>query len=189
MRQGDVIEVAGKGGLVEEMTLRYIRLRDYEGSVHYVPNGSIDTVTNRSRGFAYAVINVRVAYREVIDEVYALMHAEAAALRADPDWADRIAGDLEMAGVDQLGESALVILCRFKVMPLEQRGVRREFLCRLKKAFDAAGIEIPFPHLTLYAGQDKDGHALPLRLLQDVPEARSRGETGRRVGLPSRYGL
>lgn len=173
VRQGDVIEVAGKGGLVEEMTLRYIRLRDYEGSVHYVPNGSIDTVTNRSRGFAYAVINVRVAYREAIDEVYALMHAVAAALRTDPDWADRIVGDLEMAGVDQLGESALVILCRFKVRALEQWGVRREFLYRLKKAFDAAGIEIPFPHLTVYAGQNKDGSAPPLRLLQDVSQARS----------------
>jgi len=172
VRQGDVIEVAGKGGLVEEMTLRYIRLRDYEGSVHYVPNGSIDTVTNRSRGFAYAVINVRVAYREAIDEVYALMHAVAAALRTDPDWADRIVGDLEMAGVDQLGESALVILCRFKVRALEQWGVRREFLYRLKKAFDAAGIEIPFPHLTVYAGQNKDGSAPPLRLLQDVSQAR-----------------
>lgn len=171
VRQGDVIEVAGKGGLVEEMTLRYIRLRDYEGSVHYVPNGSIDTVTNRSRGFAYAVIDVSVAYREAIDEVYALMHAEAAALRADPDWAGKIVGDLEMAGVDQLGESAVVIRCRFKVMPLEQWGVRRAYLYRLKKAFDAAGIEIPFPHLTLYAGQNKDGSAPPLHLLQTATEA------------------
>jgi len=78
-----------------------------------------------------------------------------------------------MAGVDQLGESALVILCRFKVRALEQWGVRREFLYRLKKAFDAAGIEIPFPHLTVYAGQNKDGSAPPLRLLQDVSQARS----------------
>ncbi|MHB1092357.1 mechanosensitive ion channel family protein [Thiobacillus sp.] len=171
VRQGDVIEAAGKGGLVEEMTLRYIRLRDYEGNVHYVPNGSIDTVTNRSRGFAYAVIDVSVAYREEIDEVYALMHEEAAALRADPGLAGKIVGDLEMAGVDQWGDSAIVIRCRFKVMPLEQWGVRRAYLYRLKKAFDAAGIEIPFPHLTLYAGQNKDGSAPPLHLLQTATEA------------------
>lgn len=168
VRQGDVIEVAGKGGLVEEVTLRYIRLRDYEGSVHYIPNGNIDIVTSRSRGFAYAVVKIRVAYREEVDEVYALMHKEAAALRADPEWAGKIVGDLEMAGVDQLDESAVVILCRFKVMPLEQWGVRREFLYRLKKAFDAADIEIPFPHLTVYAGQGKDGSAPPLRLLQEA---------------------
>ena len=168
IRQGDVIEVAGKGGLVEEMTLRYIRLRDYEGSVHTIPNGIVDTVTNRSRGFAYAVVDVGVAYREDVDEVYALMREVAAELRADPELAAKVVDDIEIAGVDQWGDSAVVIRCRFKVMPLEQWGVRRAFLYRLKKAFDAAGIEIPYPHLTLYAGQDKDGSAPPLRLLQET---------------------
>lgn len=170
IRQGDVVEVAGKGGLVEEMTLRYIRLRDYEGSVHYIPNGHVDTVTNRSRGFAYAVIDVDVAYRENVDEVYDLMRKVAAGLRVDPILGGKIVDDLEIAGVDQWGDSAVVIRCRFKVMPLEQWGVRREFLYRLKKAFDAAGVEIPFPHLTVYAGQNKDGSAPPLRLLQEVSE-------------------
>ena len=166
IRQGDVIEVSGKGGLVEEMTLRYIRLRDYEGSVHTIPNGIVDTVTNRSRGFAYAVIDVGVAYREDVDVVYGVMREVADELRADPEFADRIEDDLEIAGVDQWADSAVVIRCRFKVKPLEQWGVRRAYLYRLKKAFDAAGIEIPFPHLTLYAGQDKDGSAPPLRLVQ-----------------------
>lgn len=173
IRQGDVVEVAGKGGLVEEMTLRYIRLRDYEGSVHYIPNGHVDTVTNRSRGFAYAVIDVGVAYREDVDEIYGLMREVATGLRADPELGGKIVDDLEIAGVDQWGDSAVVIRCRFKVMPLEQWGVRREFLYRLKKAFDAAGVEIPFPHLTVYAGQNKDGSAPPLRLLQEVSEAMS----------------
>ncbi|HEY9098116.1 MAG TPA: mechanosensitive ion channel family protein [Thiobacillus sp.] len=164
VRQGDVVEVAGKSGLVEGMTLRYIRLRDYEGSVHYVPNGEIGTVTNRSRTFAYAVIEVGVAYREDIDEVYAVMREVATELRADPDMADKIEEDLDIAGVDQWGDSAVVIRCRFKVKPLEQWGVRRAYLYRLKKAFDVAGIEIPFPHLTLYAGQPKTGQAPPLPL-------------------------
>jgi len=164
VRQGDVVEVAGKGGLVEEMTLRYIRLRDYEGSVHYVPNGTITSVTNRSRGFAYAVIDVGVAYREDLDEVYAVMREVAAELRVDPEFADKIEDDLEIAGVDNWADSAVMIRCRFKVKPLEQWGVRRAFLHRLKKAFDAAGIEIPYPHLTVYAGQDKQGHAPPLPL-------------------------
>jgi small conductance mechanosensitive channel len=164
VRQGDVVEVAGKGGLVEEMTLRYIRLRDYEGSVHYIPNGTIDTVTNRSRSFAFAVIDIGVAYRENIDDVYAVMRQVAAELRADGEFADKIEEDLEIAGVDQWGDSAVVIRCRFKVKPLEQWGVRRAYLYRLKKAFDAAGIEIPYPHLTVYAGQPKHGQAAPLPL-------------------------
>ena len=164
VRQGDVVQVADKSGLVEEMTLRYIRLRDYEGSVHYVPNGTITSVTNRSRGYAYAVIDVGVAYREDLDEVYAVMREVAAELRVDPELADKIDDDLEIAGIDNLADSAVMIRCRFKVKPLEQWGVRRAFLHRLKKAFDAAGIEIPYPHLTVYAGQDKQGHAAPLPL-------------------------
>ncbi len=173
VRQGDVVEVAGKGGLVEEMTLRYIRLRDYEGSVHYVPNGIVDTVTNRSRGFAYAVIDVNIAYREDVDAVYGVMREVAAGLRADPEFAGKIVDDIEIAGVEQWGDSAVVIRCRFKVMPLEQWGVRRAYLHRLKQAFDAAGIEIPYPHLTLYAGQAKDGSAPPLRMQQETVAARS----------------
>ncbi|MHB1061203.1 MAG: mechanosensitive ion channel family protein [Thiobacillus sp.] len=170
VRQGDVVEVAGKGGLVEEMTLRYIRLRDYEGSVHYIPNGTIDSVTNRSRGFAFALLDIGVAYREDIDEVYAVMREVAAGMRTDPELGEKIVEDLEIAGVDNWADSAVVIRCRFKVMPLEQWTVRRAFLYRLKKAFDAAGIEIPYPHLTLYAGQDKDGSAPPLRLQQQIIE-------------------
>jgi small-conductance mechanosensitive channel len=168
VRQGDVVEVAGKGGLVEEMTLRYIRLRDYEGSVHYIPNGTIDSVTNRSRGFAFALLDIGVAYREDVDEVYAVMREVAAGMRSDPELGEKIVEDLEIAGVDKWADSAVVIRCRFKVMPLEQWTVRRAFLYRLKKAFNAAGIEIPYPHLTLYAGQGKDGSAPPLRLLQQA---------------------
>jgi moderate conductance mechanosensitive channel len=168
VRQGDVVHIADKSGLVEEMTLRYIRLRDFEGSVHYVPNGTIGTVTNRSRGYAYAVIDIGVAYREDVDEVYALMREVAAAMRADPELGAKIEDDLEISGVDQWADSAVVIRCRFKVKPLEQWGVRRAFLYHLKQAFDAAGIEIPYPHLTLYAGQDKDGSAPPLHLQQQA---------------------
>jgi len=170
VRQGDVVQVADKTGLVEEMTLRYIRLRDFEGSVHYVPNGTVTSVTNRSRGFAYAVIDIGVAYREDLDEVYAVMREVGAAMRADPELGGKIVDDLEIAGVDQWADSSVVIRCRFRVKPLEQWGVRRAFLYHLKKAFDAAGIEIPYPHLTLYAGEDKQGRApaLPLQLQREA---------------------
>ena len=164
MRQGDVVEAGGKAGVVEEITLRYVRMRDYEGRVHFVPNGTITTVTNMTRDFAQAVIDVGVAYREDVDAAIRVMHQVGAAMRQDGVFGPRILDDLEVAGVEQWADSAVVLRCRFKVAPIEQWGVRREFLRRLKYAFDAAGIEIPFPHLTIYAGQAKDGTAPPLPL-------------------------
>jgi small-conductance mechanosensitive channel len=166
IRKGDVISAAGHAGLVEEITLRHTRLRDYDGNVHYVPNGMIDSVVNMSRGFAQAVMDIGVAYREDTDQVYKVMRETARQLRADATFGARILDDLEIAGVDKWDDSAVVIRCRFKVVALEQWGVRREYLTRLKKAFDAAGIEIPFPHLTVYAGQDKAGNAPAFNLRQ-----------------------
>ena len=161
MRQGDVVDIAGKAGLVEEITLRYVRLRDYDGNVHFVSNGLITTVTNMSRGYAQSVVDVGVAYREDTDEAVAVMRETGAELRADPAFGPKILDELEIAGVDKWADSAVILRCRFKVRPLEQWNVRREFLRRLKKAFDARGIEIPFPHLTIYAGVAKDGSAPP----------------------------
>ena len=171
IRQGDVVEVAGKGGLVEEVTLRYIKLRDYEGNVHFIPNGAISTVTNMSRGFAFSVIDVGVAYRENVDEVIEIMKQVGTELRQDPVFASKILEDIEMAGVDKLDDSAVVIRCRFKVPPLEQWGVRREYLRRLKLTFDERGIEIPYPHITVYPGQAKDGSAPPLNLINQTPNS------------------
>ncbi|MEO8977625.1 MAG: mechanosensitive ion channel family protein [Casimicrobiaceae bacterium] len=156
---GDVVKIADKAGLVEDVTLRFVRLRDYDGNVHYVPNNLISSVTNMSRGFAYAVVDVGIAYREDTDEVVEIMRAVGRDLRGEPQFRDSITGDLEVAGVDRWDDSAVVIRCRFKVIPLQQWNVKREYLRRLKKAFDAHGIEIPFPHLTLYAGVAKDGTA------------------------------
>lgn len=166
IRIGDAVELAGKVGMVEEITLRNTVLRDIEGNVHYIPNGEITIVTNKSRGYAYAMINLGVAYREDLDEVYRVMRETGAALRADPEIGSRILEDLEIQGVQDWGDSAVVIRCRFKTMAMEQWGVRRAFLGLLKKAFDAHGIEIPYPHLTIYAGQDKQGKAPPLRIVQ-----------------------
>lgn len=164
IRQGDVVEIAEKSGLVEDITLRYVKLRDYEGSVHYVPNGLITTVTNKSRGFAYAVIDVSVAYRENLAEVFETMREVASGLCASEGFSAKILEHIEIAGVQDWGDSAVVIRCRFKTVALEQWDVRREYLRRLKESFDARGIEIPYPHLTLYAGQDKDGRAAPFHI-------------------------
>ena len=167
IRQGDVVEAGGKSGVVEEITLRFVRMRDYDGNVHYVPNGTITTVTNKTRGFAYSVVDVGVAYREDVDQVLEIMRQTGVELRGDPAYAPKILEDVEIVGVQAWADSAVMLRCRFKVAPIEQWGVRREYLRRLKHAFDQAGIEIPFPHLTLYPGQDKAGASPPLRLLLD----------------------
>jgi small conductance mechanosensitive channel len=159
IRHGDVIEAGGKAGLVEEVTLRYVRMRGYDGNVHYVPNGQIDSVTNMTRDFSYAVVNVGVAYREDVNEVFDVIRQVVDAMRRDESLKYLILEDVDLAGVDNWADSAIVIRLRIKVMPTHQWNIRREFLRRLKAVFDARGIEIPFPHLTVYAGQLKDGSA------------------------------
>lgn len=170
LRQGDVVGVAGIGGVVEEVTLRYVRLRDYDGNVHFVPNGQITSVTNRTRDFAFAVMDVGIAYRESVEEAIEVIREVGREMRADASFGPRILEDIEIAGVDQWADSAVVIRCRFKVKPIEQWGVRRRFLQRLKAAFDARGIEIPYPHLTVYAGEPKQG-AAPAFNVRGLPGA------------------
>ena len=166
IRQGDVVQIAGIGGQVEDVTLRYVRLRDFEGHVHFVPNGEIKIVTNRTRDYAQALIEVGVAYRENTDEALEVMREVGRGMRADPDWRARILDDVEFVGVERWADSAVILRCRLKVVGIQQWNVRREFLRRLKKAYDARGIEIPFPHLTVYPGEAKDGSAPALHVRQ-----------------------
>ncbi|KRC10083.1 mechanosensitive ion channel protein MscS [Hydrogenophaga sp. Root209] len=170
IRQGDVVKIGDHAGSVEVVTLRYVQLRDYDGNVHYIPNGHISTVINMTRGFSNAVMDIGVAYRENVDEVMAVMRGVAAELREDPDFLPKIIADLEVAGVESWADSAVIIRCRFRTLPLEQWSVKREYLRRLKAAFDAQGIEIPYPHVTVYAGQDRQGKA-PAFPLQQLAEA------------------
>ncbi|MCG6874303.1 MAG: mechanosensitive ion channel family protein [Betaproteobacteria bacterium] len=166
--KGDIVIVAGIGGLVEDLTLRYVRLRDYDGNVHFVPNGQISTVSNLTRNFAFAVMDIGIAYRENVEEAIDVIREVGREMRADESFGPRILEDLEIAGVDKWADSAVVIRCRFKVKPIEQWGVRRGFLQRLKAAFDARDIEIPYPHLTVYAGEPKQGTA-PAFILRGLP--------------------
>jgi len=165
IRQGDVVEIAGKSGEVEEVTLRYMRLRDYEGNVHYIPNGLITTVTNKSLEFSYAVIEIGIAYKENIDEALDIMRDIALALRNDPKYGQEILSDLDIAGLEKIGDSSMTLRARIKVRALQQWDVKREFMKRLKIAYDSQGIELPFPHMTLYAGHKKDGSAPPLNVV------------------------
>lgn len=149
IRVGDVVSIAGQDGVVEEVTLRYVRLRDYEGNVHFVPNGEITTVTSRSREFAHAVIDVGIHYRERVDDIFEVMKEVAAGLRSDETLGPKILDDLDIAGVQSWDNSTVTLRARLKVVALAQWEVKREFLRRLKTEFDARGHEIPYPQVTL----------------------------------------
>ncbi len=178
IRVGDVVQIAGKGGLVEGVNLRMIILRDIDGNVHYVRNGHIDVVTNMTKEYSRYVFNVGVAYREDVDEVMDLLREIDAGLREDPDFKDDIIQPLEVLGLDQFADSAIVIKARTTTKPIKQWRVGREFNRRLKRKFDEKGIEIPFPHLTLYAGQDKNGDAPPLNVLMREANRAAAGQAG-----------
>lgn len=134
--EGDIIEAAGKSGYVERVTLRHMRIRDYDGSVHFIPNGMITTVTNRSREYAYAVIDVNIRRQENVDRIFALMEEVAAEMRSDPAFGSAIVEDIDIAGVEKVEEAVVVLRCRLKVKPARQWKIRREFLRRMKAVID-----------------------------------------------------
>lgn len=140
--EGDVIEAAGKSGYVERVTLRHIRIRDYDGSVHFIPNSMITTVTNRSRGFAYAVIDINIKRQEDLDRVFALMEQIAGEMQADPALGPSILDDIDIAGVEKVEDTTMALRCRLKVKPARQWRIRREFLRRMKTALDNQAAEV-----------------------------------------------
>jgi small conductance mechanosensitive channel len=153
VRVGDVAQINGTGGLVEAIRLRTIVLRDLTGTVHVFPNGSITTLSNLTKDFSFAVLDVGVAYKEDTDRVVEVLREVADELQGDPEHGPAILEPLEVLGVDAFGDSQVTIKIRLKTVPLRQWTVGREFRRRIKKAFDAAGIEIPFPHLSVYFGE------------------------------------
>ena len=150
---GDVVEVNGTSGLVEAVKLRTLVLRDLSGTVHVVPNGEITTLSNKTKEFSYAVLDIGVAYKEDTDHVSAVLHDVGTDLASDSDFSDSILASLEILGVSEFGDSAVVIKIRIKTRPLKQWMIGRELRRRIKKAFDTEGIEIPFPHMSLYFGE------------------------------------
>ncbi len=151
-RINDVVQIGEHGGLVESVNLRMTQLRDLEGRVIYIPNGEIKTVINFTKGYAHALLNVGVAYKENVDQVMAVIKELGKELRGDPSFGRLVIDDLEMLGVDEFGDSQVTIKFRIKTLPIKQWEVAREFRRRLKNRFDELGIEIPFPHRTLYWG-------------------------------------
>jgi small conductance mechanosensitive channel len=153
VRVGDVAIINGTGGFVEEIRLRTIVLRGLDGTVHVIPNGAITELSNMTKDFSYYVIDLGVAYKENVDRVMDVLKEIGEELQNDPAFADKILGPLEILGVDDFADSAVIIKVRIKTNPIQQWTVGRELRRRIKNTFDAQGIEIPFPHLSLYMGE------------------------------------
>ena len=149
VRVGDVVSINDNvGGLVEEINLRTIILRDEEGTVHVVPNGSITTLANRSMLFSYYVMNLPLAYGEDTDRAAAIVKGVASELQQDDAYRPFILEPLEVIGVDEFEPSAVRLKVRIKTAPLKQWQVGRELRRRVHRAFADQGIEMFSPQRT-----------------------------------------
>jgi small conductance mechanosensitive channel len=158
---GDVVTLGGKTGLIEKITIRKVQMRDLSGIVYTIPFGDVTIIENMTKNFSYYVMDIGVAYREDTDEVVALLREIDEDMRQDENFKNLILEPIEILGVDAFADSAVIIKARIKTRPIKQWDVGREFNRRMKYKFDEHGIEIPFPHQTIYFGVDKDGTAPP----------------------------
>jgi small conductance mechanosensitive channel len=149
----DIAVINGTGGLVEEINLRTTVLRSLDGTVHVFPNGAITTLSNMTREFSYYVFDVGVAYKEDTDRVVEVLNEISEEMRQDEEFRPLILEPLDVLGVDSFGDSAVVVKARLKTVASKQWQVGRAMNRRIKKRFDQEGIEIPFPHQSLYFGE------------------------------------
>ncbi len=152
-RVGDWVTIANIGGLVEEVNLRKTVLRDFDGTVHHVPNGEINVASNYSRRFARVNLDISVAYGTDLDHAMSVINRVGQELAADEDWAKIIISAPQALRVNNLGDSGIDIKILGDVKPMQQWAVMGELRKRIKKAFDEEGIEIPWPHVKLYFGE------------------------------------
>jgi moderate conductance mechanosensitive channel len=167
MNEGDVVSLGSLSGVVERLTIRSVSIRSLDGTLHLIPFSSVDTVSNMMKGFSYHVAEIGVAYRENIDEVKEAMQ-EAFDLLMQSEWRDMIIDKLDMHGVTAFADSAVMVRARIKTVPGGHWATGRAYNEFIKQVFDRRGIEIPFPHVTLYMGEDKAGGAPPLRVRNDA---------------------
>ena len=145
VRVGDVARINGTGGLVEAINLRTIVLRDHEGTVHVFPNGSITTLANLTKDFAYAVVDVGFPYSEDTDRVVDVLRRVGGEVAADPAFAPNVLAPIEVQSVEGFGNGQMTVRLRLKARPQTQWDIARELRRRIKKAFDAEGIQMPDP--------------------------------------------
>lgn len=150
IRQGDSIKVEGFDGVVEEITLRYVKLRDYEGFLHFIPNSQIRIVTNMSRDFSYAVFDIPLNYVNDLDKVITIMEKVSLKMKEDIAFTRKILSPIEIAGVDKLTDSNYIIKARIKTPISEHTFIKREYLKRLLVAFIKSKIKPPYPHINIH---------------------------------------
>ncbi|HHO81677.1 MAG TPA: mechanosensitive ion channel, partial [Halothiobacillus sp.] len=169
---GDFITAGGISGTAERLSIRSVVIRDVSGTVHVVPFSSVDVVSNFTREYAYHRADYGIAYRESVDDAIEQLKAAFDELAQDPEWKDKILEPIDVHGVTSFGDSAVNIRILIKTTAGYQWAVGRAYNRLVKKYFDAAGIEIPFPHTTLYFGVEKDGTAPPayVRILDNAPK-------------------
>ncbi|MCZ6886064.1 MAG: mechanosensitive ion channel family protein, partial [Alphaproteobacteria bacterium] len=181
---GDYVDVGGHEGTVESLSIRTIRLRDPAGSVHTVPFSDVSTVLNYTKDFSNVVLNIGIAYRENVDEVMKVIEGLGQEMAEDQTLAPDIITPLEVQGLQSLEDSAVVIRARIRVRAGTQWGMKREFNRRLKNRFDELGIEIPFPHQTVYFGEDREGTAPPAHVAM-VEKARTKASATKSATAPA----
>lgn len=153
LRTGDMAIINGTTGLVEKIELRTITLRDASGVVHIFQNGKINTLSNMTKEWSAIVLEIGVAYKEDIDQVMELMRKTGDEMFKTDEYGPRMLNAVEVLGLDTFGDSAIIIKAIIKTRPMQQWAIKREYQRRLKMVFDQEGIEIPFPHLSIYTGE------------------------------------
>jgi small-conductance mechanosensitive channel len=160
---GDVIEAAGKSGVVERMTLRVAVLRDLDGTMHVIPNGELKVVSNKTRGWARAVVDIAVPYTEDVDRILSIVRDEAAQFSTDKPWGLQLDGPVDVLGIEELRDNSVVIRSLLKTQPGSQWNVAREFRRRLINRFSREAIETPFQqrrvHVTVKGGAEGEAIA------------------------------
>ena len=153
---GDVIEAGGKSGVVERMTMRVVQLRDVEGILHFIPNGTITVVSNKTRGWSRAVVDVGVAYETDVDQAIQIIKSEGALFGQESSWKHRLDGPIEVLGVERLDDNGVILRTLIRTVPGSQWEAAREFRRRIKNRLDKEGIEIPFPQRVMHVRVEDD---------------------------------
>lgn len=175
-RIGDVVNIAGIGGLVEDINLRRTVLRDLDYKQHYIPNGQITTTTNYTKDKSRVNINIGVAYKTDLQHAIDVLNRVGQELANDEEWGPIILDPIQALRVDNFGDSAIEIKVLGEVLPIRQWDVAGQYRMRVKSAFDDEGIEIPFPHRTLYMG-DAAPETLALRgVMMEAQQATPRSQ-------------
>jgi len=156
----DIVKIGEFAGVVESINLRITVLRDAEGRLIVIPNGDVKTVVNLTKDYSRAVLSIGIAYKENVDKVMDVIKRIGSEIRGDSYFGKLILEDLEMLGVDDFADSQVTIKFRIKTLPSKQFEIARELRRRIKNRFDELGIEIPFPHRTLYWGTGKENEWL-----------------------------